>query len=253
MDGGKVQVFIAGVQKGGTTALDAYFRAHPCLRAPRRKEPHFFDNEALDWSRPDYRRLDACYAPGSGVRYDATPIYSFWPPSAARIRAYNPQARLIVLFRCPVERAWSHWRMEARRGADALPFSAAIRAGRARLRGLAPTHPDRRVFSYVERGFYAAQIKRLLMAFPSDQLCFLRSKDLEGTPELVLPRIADFLEIESFPNLNPRREHAAPDDGQRMNNEDRAYLCDVYRNDVFNFSTLSKVDVSDWTVNMQFF
>jgi hypothetical protein len=63
----KVDVFICGVQKGGTTSLFSYFCEHPRLVPPRDKdrprvkEPHFFDNEDLDWSSPDYRQLHELY------------------------------------------------------------------------------------------------------------------------------------------------------------------------------------------------
>ena len=36
---------------------DGYLRQSPRVQMARRKEVHFFDNETLDWSAPDYASL----------------------------------------------------------------------------------------------------------------------------------------------------------------------------------------------------
>jgi hypothetical protein len=245
-----VEVFFAGVQKGGTTSLFAHCREHPELVPPRVKEPHFFDDETVDWSQPDYGRLDALYPDAAdaviGKRFDSTPIYSFWPPSAGRIAAYNPEARIAVLFRDPIERAWSHWVMEFGRGYETLQFGDAIRQGRERLASASGTSQEARVYSYVERGFYAEQVERLLQLFPRDQLLFLRSKDLADGHQDVLARIAGFLDIGSFPASAPKREHVMPWGLPSVSPVDVGHLRGLFRDDVLAFSRLSGVDVSDW-------
>ena len=51
---------------------------------------------------------------------EATPISLYWDPAAERIWRYNSAMRLIVILRNPIERAYSHWAMEHRRGNDPL-------------------------------------------------------------------------------------------------------------------------------------
>ena len=53
----RIDFIIAGVQKGGTTALHTFLSQHPQIFLPQRKELHFFDNERLKWSCPDYTSL----------------------------------------------------------------------------------------------------------------------------------------------------------------------------------------------------
>lgn len=130
----RVEFFVAGVQKGGTTALDAMLRQHPEIAMAREKEVHFFDDESIDWSAPDYGRLHAAYDAGERrLRGEATPIYTYWPNALERLRAYNPAAKIIVGLRHPAFRALSHWRMETARGVEAFSFSEAIRTGRGRV------------------------------------------------------------------------------------------------------------------------
>ena len=87
----KVAFIVAGVQKGGTTALFDYLGEEPALSLAREKEVHFFDDEDQDWAAPDYGAYHAHFAaPDGRQRGEATPIYLYWPGSLERIAAYNP-------------------------------------------------------------------------------------------------------------------------------------------------------------------
>lgn len=247
-----VSVFVGGVQKGGTTSLFAYFCEHPSLSPPSRKELHFFDEEALDWPHPDYSILDSFFSPDDGdrLRFDMTPIYGFWPPSIGRIHAYNPLAKLIFLFRDPFDRAWSHWCMEYARGNETLPFAEAIRAGRNRMIEMPSLASDRRIYTYVERGLYAEQVRRVLELFPREQILFLRSQDLLDNYKVTLARIATFLKISPFPDTGPKRENPRPDIPfpfpASASREDRRFLAGLFRDDIRAFARLTKLDVRDW-------
>jgi hypothetical protein len=179
MDQPLVSFLIAGVQKGGTTALFEYLAVQGGVRLPKSKEVHFFDDETQDWGRPDLARYHGLFPPGDGPAGEATPIYCYWPGSLERIAAYNPDMRIVLLLRDPVARAWSHWRMEYARGAEREPFAWCIRDGRRRLFDADPWGHHRE-FSYVERGFYGEQVARLLELFPRDQVLVLRSDALRG-------------------------------------------------------------------------
>ena len=248
--GGPVALFCGGAQKGGTTSLRAHLCEHPALSPPRGTGTHFFDDESRAWDAPDIAALEAWYPPDDGarLRFDITPINGFWPPALARVRDYNPAARLIFLFRDPIERAFSHWCMEFARGNETLPFAAAIRTERARLDRLPPLDWERRIISYCERGFYAGQVARALALFPRQQLLFLRSEDLRDRHAATLARIAGFLRIPPFPATGPKREHrrAAAAAGFALAPADRAWLADRMRPDLAQFAALTGLDVSAW-------
>lgn len=228
-----VTFLVIGVQKGGTTALHHYLSEDANLALSQVKETHFFDDEGLDWSRPDYRRYHARFPDPQGRPCgEATPIYSYWPQSLERIAAYNPKMRLILLLRDPVERAWSHWRMEYARGAETRPFAWCIRQGRERLaRGTPPGH--HRVYSYVERGFYAAQMDRILALFPRDQLLVLRSDELRRDPDPLLSQVRGFLGAPPGPPAAPRLVHVGRkmDYGVGVTAADIDLLREVYAKD----------------------
>src|SRR5450432_473091 len=185
----RVAFIVAGVQKGGTTALFDYLGGEAGVSLSHVKEVHFFDDAAQAWPDPDYDAYHAHFdPPDERLRGEATPIYLYWPGSLERIAAYNPAIRLIVMLREPVARAWSHWKMEYARGAETRPFAWCIRQGRQRLFDAEPWGVHRE-FSYVERGFYGEQMARLLGLFPREQALVLRAGDLRADPGGTLAKV----------------------------------------------------------------
>ena len=249
-DEARISFLVAGVQKGGTTALFHYLDDLACVQMAPAKEVHFFDDETgVDWAHPDYARLHAAFPGADGrPRGEATPIYVYWPNCLERIARYNPAMRLILLFRDPIERAWSQWRMEYARGWETEPFAWCVRQGRARVDS--PEAPGfHRVFSYVERGFYGAQLARVFQLFPREQVLALRSEDLDRRPGETLARICGF--VGAPPPAGPvagRRELVAKDIdyGAPIGAADRAHLREVFAEDLSRFASLSGLDVSGW-------
>ena len=232
----KLSFLIAGVQKGGTTALWHFLSQHPQIYLSLHKELHFFDFERFDWESPPYEILHAEFAEASSRALwgEATPIYTFWPPSLARIASYNPDIKLIVVLRNPTERAYSQWGMARARGYETLPFGLAIREGRARV-DLCNLSRDLRRFSAVERGLYSGQVRRIMSLFPREQVLFLSNEDLRRRHFEVLNRTCSFLGVAPFStppaaeDVQPYRKswHPPP-----MDDADRRYLDDLFSNDL---------------------
>ncbi|WP_442678977.1 sulfotransferase family protein [Sphingomonas sp. ASY06-1R] len=192
----RVSFLVGGVQKSGTTALFDYLAELPSLELPTIKEAHFFDDEeAVDWRAPNYGAYHRLFSDPARLWGEATPIYLYWPNALERIHAYNPAMKLIFIFRDPVQRAWSHWKMEYARGKETEPFGWCIREGRARMASAEPYPGFHRVFSYVERGFYGRQLARAFSLFPRDQILLLSSSELDRDPTAVIRAICNFLEI----------------------------------------------------------
>lgn len=239
----QVDFIIIGVQKGGTTALFDHLADDPAIALSKIKEVHFFDDEAQDWSAPDYGAYHAQFdSAAKGPRGEATPIYIYWPNSLERIAAYNPAMRLILMLRDPVERAWSHWRMEYARGVETHPFAWCIRQGRRRLFDAEPWGHHRE-FSYVERGFYGEQVERLYSLFPRNQVLILKSDDLRRDPTRVLGEVNRFLGAPPPPTAAAREVHVGRemDYGSELGAEDVAFLRDLYARDMARLKALTGV------------
>ncbi len=196
----KVSFVVGGVQKAGTTALDAYLRQHPALCLPATtKELHFFDSPTYTGDASSLAAYHAKFdCAGAGrVLGEVTPIYTYWSSAPARIHAYNPAMKWVVILRNPVDRAYSQWRMQRARGFEPLEFESAIREEAARCAAAFP-HQERR-FSYVDRGFYAVQVRRVLNLFGHGNCLFLLFEDLCADPDATLSHVHGFLGIARLP------------------------------------------------------
>ncbi|ABA81705.1 sulfotransferase [Rhodobacter sphaeroides] len=242
----RVRFLVAGAQKCGTTALHRFLSAHPGLFLPAGKELHFFDRPLPDdWSGPEGPLYETAFAQARPDQLcgEATPVYLFHTPSLQRIRAYNPAMRLILLLRDPVLRAYSHWRMERTRGAETLPFPEAIRAGRARVA------EDWRTFSYVERGFYGAQLTELERLFPREQRLVLWTDEMQRDHAGTLARIWRFLGCAAPPVPPPPAEIRPLDPAPGLAplaEEDARYLRSLYAPDIALTEALTGRDLSLW-------
>lgn len=193
----KVNFVIGGTQKGGTSALASFLRQHPQICMPaERKELHFFDREEEFRKKPGYRAYHSSFHPekGQAVIGEATPIYMYWNPAPSRIWTYNPAMKWIVILRDPAERAFSAWNMERQRGRENLSFEEAIEKETARCREALPL--QHRIYSYADRGFYAAQLRRLFRIFGREQCLVLLNEDLRSRHQETLREVFRFLNVD---------------------------------------------------------
>ena len=199
---------VIGAQKGGTTSLHDYLAEHPAVLTAVEKEVRYFHRwypKGPYWYRSRFplavratwarRRLGL--APAIG---EASPDTIFDPRAPERVCAFEPRMRLIAILRDPVERAFSHWRMEVRRGTETLPFEDALDREEVelgvQLEQLMRTEeyldaPFRT--SYMARGRYADQLERWLALFPENQLLVLTSDELLLEPAAAMSRVWSFL------------------------------------------------------------
>lgn len=242
----KVRFLIVGAQKAGTTVLHSMLSELPDLYLPAAKELHFFDDEtATDWNTPDYAAYEARF--DSAARWqicgEATPIYMFLPECAGRIHAFNPQMKIVVMLRQPALRAWSQWRMEWTKGKETEGFSRAIRQGRTRFAD------NPRVFSYVERGFYAGQIRNLMKFFPRRQLHVLLDEDLRDSPKPTIERLCGFLGCPCPANVTLPRDPVWFRSDPSLDQPpagDIAWLNGLFHNDIVETGRLVGRDLTHW-------
>jgi Sulfotransferase domain len=216
---------IIGAQKGGTSFLYQLLVQHPHVKPAFAKEVHYFDlnfRKGDNWYRsyfPVQVRNSRKYITG-----EASPYYLFHPHAPRRASTVLPDAKLIVMLRNPVDRAYSHYQHQVKRGKgegrETLTFEEAIEAEKRILPGeVSKMLQDEfyeslrhRTRSYLRRGIYIDQLLAWSSFFPRKQMLILKSEDLFNDTTNVLERILDFLKIPhwvpetySIPN---KREYA---------------------------------------------
>ena len=239
----RIDFVIGGTQKGGTSALDSFLRQHPEICMPStRKELHFFDRED---ENTDYNAYHANFEPKPQHRAtgEASPIYMYWETAPYRIWKYNPKMKWILALRNPVERAFSAWNMETKRGKEKLPFAEAIEKESERCRETLPL--QHRVYSYVDRGFYAHQVRRLFNIFGGDRVLVLLSEELRNAHQKTLRQVFKFLGVD--PSFVPpeasvfEQEYSGKIDAQL-----KSQLIDTFYFDIKELEKLIGRTLSPW-------
>ena len=241
----RLEFILAGAQKSGTTALHYSLSRHPNITMGDQQEIHFFDNDALFVSEVDYEELHKHYPPlgPSTIAGDCTPSYIYHKPAAERIWKYNPKAKLLILLRNPVDRAFAHWNMQRFRGREPLDFFDAVREEKTRIGGAPPSEARR--FAYVDRGFYGQQLERLLKLFPRDQVKAVKFEAFKEKHRETLTSIFSFLDLEPLRSVRSKDRNVVPYE-RAMNWEEKVFLYNLFEEDIAKLEQLLSWDCSDW-------
>ena len=201
------EFLIIGAQKSGTTSLYHALVSHAHVVPAFKKELHFFNftnkfAKGSEWYRSNF------LPPGSEngrsiITGEASPYYLYHPLAARRASQVVPQAKLIVLLRNPVDRAYSDYQHKFRDGSETLSFEEAIEAEEERIGGerermladetyLSPNH---RRYSYLTRGIYVDQLKEWHEHFDRGQMLIIKSEDYFARTADVTNLVLDFLEL----------------------------------------------------------
>jgi lipopolysaccharide transport system ATP-binding protein len=187
--GGLPDFVVIGTQKGGTSFFYRLLSNHPLVRPAATKELHFFDrNKVFDRGEDWYRRCFPESARVGGQRTvtgESSPSYLFSAQVPARMAEVIPDAKLVALLRNPIDRAYSHYQMQVRRGTEERSFEEATKEEMDTGGG-----PP-----YLARGFYAEQPERFSFFADRGQLLVVNSENLFARPLEVLQRVFRFLEL----------------------------------------------------------
>jgi hypothetical protein len=196
---------IIGAMRSGTTSLTRYLRSNPQVFMAQPKELHYFDFEfdrGVDWYRRHFDESGGVRAVG-----EATPNYLYLAEAMPRLAALVPDARLVAILRNPVDRAYSHYWHNRSVGREELSFEDALTAEAERIRSDDP-HP-RAYWSYVDRGRYVHQLRRIEDLYPRDSLQVLLFEDLLSEPERTYRSMCRFI------GADP--DHRPPELGEAVN------------------------------------
>ncbi len=196
--------FVIGAQKCGTSSLCAMLEAHPQIVFSVPKEPlflsrdevplhpHFFATDPSGWDRHDWQEkaealleeYRACFPEAKEGQQVGEGSTSYFPSRVApmRIHHYRPDAKLILLLRHPVARAYSAYWHHVRHGTAIHSFAGHLRYENGMI---------------LEMGHYAEHLARWQHYFPKEQMYVASYERFVREPLVVFKDICDFLTIES--------------------------------------------------------
>ncbi len=228
----KVNFFIIGAAKSGSTSFYHYLNQHPEIYFSPIKETNYFAKEIqIDALSPNYKKsnvinLENYYktekleelplsivqkkedyeklfhaVKDETILAEASVSYMHSPVAAAEIFKYNPDAKLMAILRNPIERAFSHYLMALRFGYTSLPFREAFDADRkAANKGWGISE------LFYELGLYHQQLSRFYQLFPKENIQIYLFDDLHKDKNALFQSAFEFLDL--APNaINTEKIH----------------------------------------------
>jgi sulfotransferase family protein len=195
--------FIVGAPRSGTSSLFLYLASHPRVFACTPKEPHHFGGDLdIRWrpfaDRQAYLALFAGAGP-TQIAGEASVFYLYSHTAPSDILALNPEARVIVMVRNPVDMICSlhaHNRFIGYEDRADLEAALDAEAERREGRGIPAACVAPVSLQYSALVEYTEHIVRYRSAFGADRVKTIVFDDLEATPAVVYGETLAFLGLE---------------------------------------------------------
>jgi hypothetical protein len=151
----------------------------------------------------EYQRLFECAKPQQAIgEVDPWCLY-LYEQSIPRIKTFlNPDVRIIMCLRNPVDRSYSHYFQVVKQGWPIRTFAETVDAV---LGSTTTTWYER---SFIEAGEYYEQVKAFQSAFPSDQVLIFLFEEFRADVAGVFRRICQFIGVD---------DTFIPDTSERVN------------------------------------
>jgi len=133
--------------------------------------------------------------------------------------------------------------METKRGKEKLSFAEAIEKEPERCREALPL--QHRVYSYIDRGFYAYQVRRLFNIFGQDNILVLLNEELRNDHKNTLRRVFDFLGVDSS-FVPPEASVFEQEYSIQIDNQQRTRLNETFYFDIKELEKLLGRDLHGW-------
>jgi len=175
--------FHAGFPKSATTWFHRCLREHPDIYVPPADGLHYFTihyEKGDDW----YRQFFADFA-GEKVVGDTTPSYAGFDWCRRRLAEFNPDAKILITLRNPIDRAFSHYfHMKQKRGYPAR-FEEALENKADLFQWL------------IAFGFYGHHLTDLFRYFPREQVHVVLYDSIVHDPQEFCRGVFEFLGVDS--------------------------------------------------------
>ena len=230
-----------GTQKSGTSW--AYFQLlkHPQIKFPLvksrvKKEFHFFDFFKVSSYEyfNKFNKIPSQYKTG-----EFTPGYFSVPYVPELINSFCPNAKLFVIFRNPVERAFSQYRDHLFLGK--IPKNTSFRVA------FDEDYPKERYCTIKERGLYFTQLKK----WKYSNIKIFWYDDLIINPVKFIRELYSWVEVDSsflHKNYLKRiiKKYNIVFRDMKITEEDKKYVSEFYKEEILNLGEITKRDLSKW-------
>jgi hypothetical protein len=191
----KINAFIVGAQKSGSTAIFQYLKSHPNVLGHELPEISFFHTQEFElgetylWEKY-YHRKDN---PSNKVILAKHVMEFSMSHGLERIKAHNDKVKIIVCLRDPLERVLSAYKYARNEGWEKKSLNYALENENNRLK---KSWNKNKSLGYVHNSLYGTHLNNLFSVFPKDQVLVINHKDLKDDTRSTMIRILRYLNLE---------------------------------------------------------
>jgi hypothetical protein len=201
----KPNFFIVGMPRSGTTALYIYLKQHPEVYLSIIKEPHYFgtDLPCLDSYVRDTELYSSLFENVTDEKIigEGSVWYLESLLAAKELRAFNPEAKIVILLRNPVDMMVSLHALYLRTGNEEVEdFNEAIQLQESRKKN--KSIPANVYFLqglfYLDVALYYNKLKRFYETFEKDKIHVILFDELINHPHDTYQDLLKFLNLNTF-------------------------------------------------------
>lgn len=215
-------LFIVGAAKCGTTSLYYHLMKHPEIYfCEVVKEPYYFstkyakiphhgkEDEINDNKRTSLKTFEHYLelfkdAKDEKIIGEASTDYLYFYQVADDIKAINPDAKIVISLRNPIDRAFSAYYHQVSKDRENLSFEKALEAEESRIKDNYSF-----IWRYKDVGLYAKRVKHFLDVFGPDKVKIILFDDIKNDITSVVRDVLAFLELDSDLKVNASEKHRA--------------------------------------------
>lgn len=202
-----VNLFLVGAAKCGTTSFHSYLAQHPNICMSKVKEVNYFTHEEIKEDGLYYRgntlisdsKAYENQFESKDYKYlgESSVSYLFYPNTAQKLFEYNPDAKILIFLRNPIDRAFSHFLMDYNAGYINSDFESIVNK-------LCTKQEYQQV---IQLGLYYNQVKRYIDLFGKNVSVHIFEEWI-GKEYQGLRAIEEFLGVPNFNKYNFEKENS---------------------------------------------
>ena len=197
--------FIVGGSRCGTTSLYSYLKQHPDVFLPERKEPHYYSSQSTPlpyWLLPlksiitkqDYLQLFEDSKENMIVG-DASSTYLMNLDAPKLIFEDNPNAKIIISLRNPIDRTYTAYLAQYRSGNEKRSFGESIRRDFSAITG-----EELQRQSALNSDYYE-YVKNYYHYFPKEHIKIIIFEEFIKNPKQTMKELLHFLNLSTELNI----------------------------------------------------
>jgi len=192
----KIDAFIIGSQKSGTSSLFDILKQHNKIVCSEPKENVFFSQERFFNKGEKYLLpfFDTHTADDILLSADVQMLVN--EKSIERLKSYNPKVKIIISLRDPVHRAYSAFNFAKQKGIEKSD-SNFMDVFRSENNDSNYKRNEKSPFDYFYDGLYYKHISLWMNHFPKENIFICTMSELKNSPKMLFDKLFSFFELET--------------------------------------------------------